>query len=361
MSAAVNLVDVTKRFGSDKAAVDAITMSIEGGEYLSIIGPSGCGKTTALRIVSGFEEPTSGRVMIDGRDCTHVEPHKRNTAMVFQHFALFPHMTVAQNVAFGLEMRHLPDKERKARVGEMLRAVDIADLADRPVTQLSGGQQQRVGLARALVTRPDVLLLDEPLGSLDANLRERMIRVLKRLNRELGVAFMHVTHSQSEAFALSDRIVIMNRGRIEQAGTPAEIARHPNSVFVAQFVGKNNVIRGTISDVSDGIATVETPVGSLKAAFASSSAPAPNGNCHVVCPASKIALLRDDEAGDTVLQGRVLFSIREAAHVEVDVDLGHDLVLRVDAFGAYDEADRYAPGTPVRVGWQASDALILPV
>ena len=262
---AVDLINVTKRFGRDILAVDELTLHIAQGEYISFIGPSGCGKTTTLRMISGFEEPTEGQILIAGRDCTHLEPHERNTAMVFQHFALFPHMSVAQNVEFGLRMRNVSSGERAQRALEMLRAVDIEDLADRAIQQLSGGQQQRVGLARALVTRPDVLLLDEPLGSLDANLRLRMQRELRRLNTDFGVAFVHVTHTQTEAFAVSDRVVIMNMGRIEQIGPPEDVTHRPKNLFVAQFVGKNNILAGEITGVENGVATVTGPAGTFRA------------------------------------------------------------------------------------------------
>jgi spermidine/putrescine transport system ATP-binding protein len=358
MAPAVRLSRLCKSFPGGVTAIDNVALDINPGEYVSIIGPSGCGKTTTLRMVAGFESPTSGRIEIGGRDCTQLEPHRRNTAMVFQHFALFPHMTVRENVVFGLQMRRVPAAEQEKRVGAILEAVDIASLADGPVTQLSGGQQQRVGLARALVTRPDVLLLDEPLGSLDANLRERMVRVLKRLNSEFGIAFMHVTHSQSEAFALSDQVVIMNKGRIEQVGPPASVAEHPASLFVAQFVGKNNVIPGRFVGQEDGVATVETDIGPLRAR-------AQNGDlrrdsaCWVVCPAHHVELLDASPAYDTALEGRLAFSLFETSHVELNVEVGHGRLVRLDRF---EDAGRLAAlpiGSPVRLGWKTGNAFVL--
>lgn len=355
---AVDLINVTKRFGRDVLAVDDLSLRIEQGEYISFIGPSGCGKTTTLRMVSGFEEPTAGQIFIGGRDCTHLEPHERNTAMVFQHFALFPHMTVAQNVEFGLKMRKVPMAERRQRSLDMLRGVDIEDLADRYITQLSGGQQQRVGLARALVTRPDILLLDEPLGSLDANLRLRMQRELRRLNTEMGIAFMHVTHTQTEAFAVSDRVVIMNSGRIEQIGAPEDVTHRPTNLFVAQFVGKNNILPGDIVGVDNGVATVSGPAGTFKASLTNGGAPSEK-SCHVVVRASLTKLLRDGETADNVVEGVIGFDIFETSQIEFNIDLPGGEGLRVDVHEPPPDIAHMKSGDKVRVGWDARDALIV--
>jgi spermidine/putrescine transport system ATP-binding protein len=355
---AVDLINITKRFGRDIVAVDDLTLRIEQGEYISFIGPSGCGKTTTLRLVSGFEEPTAGQVLIAGKDCTHLEPHERNTAMVFQHFALFPHMTVSQNVEFGLRMRKVPAAERQQRALQMLRDVDIEELADRPIAQLSGGQQQRVGLARALVTRPDILLLDEPLGSLDANLRLRMQRELRRLNTELGVAFMHVTHTQAEAFAVSDRVVIMNKGRIEQVGSPEAVTKAPKNLFVAQFVGKNNIFAGEITGTDNGMATVSGPAGTFRARLHDGAEPGTK-ECSVVVRASLTRLLRDGEQEENEVEGQIGFSIFETSQIEFNIDLpsGHDL--RVDEYEPPAEIVGLKTGDTVRVGWRADDALVV--
>ena len=354
---AVDLIGVTKRFGRDILAVDEMTLHIAQGEYISFIGPSGCGKTTTLRMISGFEEPTDGQILIAGRDCTHLEPHERNTAMVFQHFALFPHMSVAQNVEFGLRMRNVSAADRARRSLDMLRAVDIDDLADRPIQQLSGGQQQRVGLARALVTRPDVLLLDEPLGSLDANLRLRMQRELRRLNTDFGVAFVHVTHTQTEAFAVSDRVVIMNQGRIEQIGPPKEVTHRPKNLFVAQFVGKNNILAGEITGVESGIATVTGPAGTFRARIAP-DAPA-RKDCHVVVRASLTNLVTKGETPDNTVEGEVAFTIFETSQIEFNVDLPSGDSLRVDEYEPPATITALKRGNKVRVGWNADDALVV--
>ena len=354
---AVDLINVTKRFGRDILAVDDLSLHIAQGEYISLIGPSGCGKTTTLRMMSGFDEPTDGQILIAGRDCTHLEPHERNTAMVFQHFALFPHMSVAQNVEFGLRMRKVSSEERSRRALEILRAVDIEDLADRPIQQLSGGQQQRVGLARALVTRPDVLLLDEPLGSLDANLRLRMQRELRRLNTDFGVAFVHVTHTQTEAFAVSDRVVIMSQGRIEQIGTPEEVTHRPKNLFVAQFVGKNNILAGEITGVEGGIATVTGPSGTFRARIGEDAPP--GKDCHVVVRASLTNLLTNGETPDNMVEGEVAFTIFETSQVEFNIDLPSGATLRVDEHEPPPAIAALRRGDTVRVGWSATDALVV--
>jgi putative spermidine/putrescine transport system ATP-binding protein len=240
---------LTKRFG-DTVAVDGLNICIRKGEFVSLLGPSGCGKTTTLQMIAGFEEPTSGSVSLDGHDLLQVPPRARGLGIVFQSYALFPHMTVAANVAFGLEMRRLPRGERETRVGEALALVGLEAYAGRLPRQLSGGQQQRVALARALVIRPSLLLLDEPLSNLDAKLREEMRDELRSIQRRSGATTLLVTHDQAEAMALSDRIVVMNRGRVEQIASPQQAYARPATAFVAQFLGRTNLLRGRIC--SDG-------------------------------------------------------------------------------------------------------------
>jgi spermidine/putrescine transport system ATP-binding protein len=242
---ALEMVSVTKRFG-DVVAVDDATFAIVQGEFFSLLGPSGCGKTTTLRIVAGFEEPTAGELFLNGIEATDIPPFNRDTNLVFQNYALFPHMSVFENVAFGPARAKVPKDEAARRVMETLATVRMDHLADRLPRQLSGGQQQRVGLARALVNRPAILLLDEPLGALDFKLRQDMQIELKRIQREVGISFMYVTHDQEEALTMSDRIAVMLEGRIEQIGTPEEIYLRPTSRFVADFIGKANLINCTI-------------------------------------------------------------------------------------------------------------------
>jgi spermidine/putrescine transport system ATP-binding protein len=251
----ITLEHVIKRFGAFVAVQDA-DFAIERGEFFSLLGPSGCGKTTTLRMIAGFEQPTSGRILLEGQDVSRVPPYRRNVNTVFQHYALFPHMTVIDNVAFGPRSRKLPPDETTRRVGELLEVVRLTSFADRKPAQLSGGQQQRVALARALANYPSALLLDEPLGALDLKLRQAMQLELKRIQREVGITFIYVTHDQEEALTMSDRIAVMNEGRVEQIGTPQEIYHSPTSVFVANFIGVANLIPAVVLDASDGAANV---------------------------------------------------------------------------------------------------------
>src|SRR5258705_1427813 len=246
--AAIGLVGVSKRFGTH-AAVDDVTLEIGESEFFSLLGPSGCGKTTTPRMVAGFELPDTGRIVLKGNDVTRVPANRRPVNMVFQQYALFPHMSVYDNVAFGLKVKRVPRAEHSERVQEMLRVVSLEGLDRRRARQLSGGQQQRVALARALVNRPAALLLDEPLGALDVKLRKHMQLELKRIQHDLGTTFVYVTHDQEEALAMSDRIAVMNRGQVEQLGTPREIYDHPRTAFVADFIGSLNALELTIDEL----------------------------------------------------------------------------------------------------------------
>ena len=237
--------EVSKRFGS-VTVVDRISLRIGAGEFFSLLGPSGCGKTTTLRIIAGFVQPDTGEVFIRGQRATHLPPNERDVNIVFQNYALFPHLTVEQNVAFGLEMQKLPRAQIRERVGWALELVRLSGLGARYPHQLSGGQQQRVALARALVTQPSVLLLDEPLGALDLKLRQQMQWELKRLQRELKITFLYVTHDQEEALSISDRLAVMNHGRVLQVGTPQEIYERPATRFVADFIGESNFLEGRV-------------------------------------------------------------------------------------------------------------------
>jgi ABC-type Fe3+/spermidine/putrescine transport system ATPase subunit len=241
-SATIKLDNVTKTFDGRVLAVDGVTLDIAAGEFFSLLGPSGCGKTTSLRMIAGFEHPDSGRVHVGGRDITDLPVHRRDMGMVFQSYALFPHRTVAENVAFGLRMREVPKPEIEWRVAAALAQVALTGFEARKPGQLSGGQQQRVALARALVVEPPVLLCDEPLGALDRKLRQQMQFELKELQKRLGVTLVFVTHDQEEALAMSDRIAVMNKGRVEQVGTPTEIYERPRTRFVADFIGEINIL-----------------------------------------------------------------------------------------------------------------------
>jgi putative spermidine/putrescine transport system ATP-binding protein len=242
-AAAVRLDDVTKRFG-DVVAVDHVSLDIGSGEFFSLLGPSGSGKTTCLRMIAGFEHPTEGRIFLAGRDVSSLAPYDRDVNTVFQDYALFPHMTVAENVGYGLMVRKVPRSERGERVAEALRMVRLDAFGGRRPSQLSGGQRQRVALARSLVLRPTVLLLDEPLGALDLKLRQEMQIELKDIQEEVGLTFVYVTHDQEEALTMSDRLAVFNQGRIEQVGSPAEVYERPATAFVAGFIGVSNVLDG---------------------------------------------------------------------------------------------------------------------
>jgi len=235
---------LSKHYGN-MAAVDDVALTIEKGEFVSLLGPSGCGKTTTLQMIAGLVEPSAGRITLDGRDITNEKPNKRGLGIVFQSYALFPHMTVAENVAFGLEMRRVPRPERQDRVREMLSLVQLSAFADRYPREMSGGQRQRVAIARALVIAPPVLLLDEPLSNLDAKLREEMQFELRRIQRKVGTTTIMVTHDQAEALSISDRVVVMEQGRMTQVDAPYRLYEQPSNAFIASFVGKTNLIAGT--------------------------------------------------------------------------------------------------------------------
>jgi len=267
ISSELELAAVTKRYG-DTLAVDAISHRFANATYACLLGPSGCGKSTTLRMIAGHETPSEGAIVLGGTNVSHLPPAERGTAMMFQSYALFPHISVIDNIAFSLKMKGVALKERHAKAGEMLELVDLSAYADRFPDQLSGGQQQRVALARALITRPQVLLLDEPLSALDPFLRIRMRGELKRLQRELGISFIHVTHGQDEALALADEIVVMNNAVIEQAGPAREVFTSPNTAFVAQFLGGHNVItlpQGKVALRSDAIGLADPGIGQMDA------------------------------------------------------------------------------------------------
>lgn len=269
-AAYLQLQSVEKTFGDD-VAVHPTTLEVHDGEFLSIIGPSGCGKTTTLRMIAGLESPSGGRIFLEGEDITDVPPHRRDFGMVFQKFALFPHMDVAANIAYGLKLRKGGKKENAVRVDEMVERMGLTAFKHRDVTTLSGGQQQRVGIARALITKPRVVLLDEPTGALDAKLQLAMQSQLKHLQRDLGLTFVHVTHNQSEALAIADRVVVMNVGSIEQVGKPQEIFERPGTRHVAEFVGRNNILEGSVD--GDGT-TFSCALGTLPLATPRAPGPA---------------------------------------------------------------------------------------
>ena len=246
----VRIADVDKSFDGERV-VKKLNLDVERGEFLTMLGPSGCGKTTTLRMIAGFEVPTSGQIFLESEDVDDKKPNERNVNTVFQNYALFPHMNVFDNIAFGLVEKKVKKDEIRRRVEEMIRLVQLDGMEKRMPSQMSGGQKQRVAIARALVNRPKVLLLDEPLGALDLKLRKQMQGELKALQRQLGITFIYVTHDQEEALTMSDRIAVMNRGRLEQVGTPEEVYNHPETKFVADFIGESNIIEGYVEDMTE--------------------------------------------------------------------------------------------------------------
>jgi spermidine/putrescine transport system ATP-binding protein len=247
----IELLELTKRF-ADVTAVDRLDLDIPGGEFFSLLGPSGCGKTTTLRLIAGFEQPSEGRILLDGTDVAYTPPHRRNVNTVFQNYALFPHLNVFDNVAFGLRRAKRPKDEVRTRVARALELVQLTGFEKRKSSQLSGGQQQRVALARALILNPAVLLLDEPLGALDAKLRKALQIELKALQQEVGITFLYVTHDQEEALTMSDRLAVMNEGQVEQVGAPQDVYEDPETLFVADFLGVSNLMDATAKGASDG-------------------------------------------------------------------------------------------------------------
>ena len=347
-----------KAFGA-VVAVDDVSLDAAPGEFLSLLGPSGCGKSTLLRMVAGLVEPDGGQVVLAGEDITRVAVHRRNLGLVFQSYALFPHMTVFENVAFGLRRRGVPPAELGPRVERMLELVRLGPLGARHPRELSGGQQQRVALARALVTEPRVLLLDEPLSNLDALLRDEMRVELKRLQERLGTTMIFVTHDQAEALILSDRVVVMEAGRVEQVGRPEEVYRRPATAFVARFLGRANFLAGTVSEIGAAVVVVALDGGGLSVVAAARPGLAPGQPVHVVIRQEVIRLEPPDAAAKRPNQfaATVVFHAfaGQAHHYVVQLADGREL--EIAAPGA---APPLARGARTRVEWSPDDVILLP-
>ncbi len=320
--------DLTKRFGS-LVVVDRANFDIGEGELFTLLGPSGCGKTTLLRLVAGFNAVDEGEIFFDGRKVNDVPPHVRGIGMVFQNYALWPHMTVKENVSYGLKLRDTPSAEIASRVQAVLEKVRLGGLGERYPGQLSGGQQQRVALARALVLNPKILLLDEPLSNLDAKVRVQVRAEIRKLQKELGITTIYVTHDQEEALTLSDRIAVFNQGRVFQVGTPRELYQRPTSRFVADFIGVNNLVDGTVRsiDAAGQRADVETPVGTLKAV---ATGDVRAGEKCVVCVRPENVDLEGVTEGENAVRGRIAFSAYLGNTLRYDVDLGSGVVFKAD-------------------------------
>jgi spermidine/putrescine transport system ATP-binding protein len=349
----VELEGVTKRFG-DFPAVRELDLTVSRGEFFTLLGPSGCGKTTTLRMVAGFEEPTEGRVLIGGVDVEGVPPFKRPTNTVFQSYALFPHLSVEDNVAFGLRRKRVAKAQVRRRVREELERVGLAAEARRKPRQLSGGQQQRVALARALINQPEVLLLDEPLGALDLKLRKGLQVELKRIQREVGITFVYVTHDQEEALTMSDRIAVMNRGVVEQLGPPEEIYDRPRTEFVAGFIGVSNLMPGSVASVHGR--EVDVRLDSGPTVRAAADGVGAGDRCHIVVRPEKlqIALVEEPGAGDRPsVEGVVESAVYLGTATQMVVKLPADVPLTVLVPNA-DEAERQrlpGAGARVRLSW----------
>ncbi len=355
MADAITLEGVSKKFG-DFVAVDDIDLSIPRGEFFSLLGPSGCGKTTTLRMLAGFEVPTEGRILLEGEPVENVPPYERNVNMVFQSYALFGHLDVAGNVAFGLKRRKRPKDEIETRVAEALELVGLSDRAsDRP-NKLSGGQRQRVALARALVNRPAVLLLDEPLGALDLKLRRQMQVELKQIQREVGITFVYVTHDQEEALSMSDRIAVMSGGRIAQIGPPEDIYEHPTEEFVAGFIGISNLLEGVVATGG----TIRIGTGEHL------PAPIPD-DCgqgqavQISIRPEKIAIDEEIEDGMVSLEGIVEGRVYLGVSTQITVGLGNGarLVALEQATYRASADDRWEAGMKVRMGWHPENSIVL--
>jgi spermidine/putrescine transport system ATP-binding protein len=302
MSGEVQIIDLVKRFG-DAAAVDGINLEMPSGEFFSMLGPSGCGKTTTLRMIAGFEQPTEGRILLDGVDMQFTPPHKRNVNTVFQNYALFPHLNVQDNVAFGLKRQRVNKNEIKTRVAEALELVQLTGFEKRKPGQMSGGQQQRVALARALVLKPSVLLLDEPLGALDAKLRKQLQVELKALQQQVGITFVYVTHDQEEALTMSDRIAVMSNGKVEQVAPPREVYEEPSTTFVADFLGVSNLMEADAKGKqSDG--TCRLTVGEFEM-HASHGTTDVIGPTRVVIRPERVTLEARDTSGANRIPGMI--------------------------------------------------------
>lgn len=357
---AITIENLSKIFpassgGKPSAAVDGISLNIEPGELFFLLGPSGCGKTTLLRMIAGFIEPSGGRILFtragETRDVTHAPANARETGMVFQSYALWPHMSVFENVGFGLDIRKVKGEERRRRIMEALGSVQMADYAQRKPNQLSGGQQQRIALARAMVIRPSVLLLDEPLSNLDAKLRIELRSEIRRLCKAAGMTTVYVTHDQKEALSMADRIAILRSGRIVQVGTPAGLYRQPGDAFVCEFLGETNFFSGTVRAVADETTHIETPAGVLRAASATSSV------------GSTVRLSIRPEAlsaapGENTLSGRLVETtyLGESVQLVVEVAPG----LRVRSAVSNPGPDLPAAGSAIRLSVSPADIVVLP-
>ncbi|NLK64596.1 MAG: ABC transporter ATP-binding protein [Tissierellia bacterium] len=351
MSAIVSLINVEKSFGKNKV-VKSMNIEVKEGEFLTLLGPSGCGKTTTLRMIAGFEDATSGIIKVQGVRVEDKEPFERDVNTVFQNYALFPHMTVFDNIAYGLKIKKRPKDEIKKRVNEMLDLVQLKGYENRKPDALSGGQKQRVAIARALINNPKVLLLDEPLGALDLKLRKQMQVELKRLQKKLGITFVYVTHDQEEALTMSDRIAVMNEGVIEQLGTPREIYDRPLTKFVAGFIGESNIFDGKVISVNDGIIYVETSAGTMKVKGNGFEA---GEDIHVSIRPEHIKVSADSVEGFN-LRGKIKDNIYMGTFVKTSVDLKDKTEIK---YSRIEKEEEFTEGNFVNIYWNPERAVAI--
>jgi spermidine/putrescine transport system ATP-binding protein len=356
---AIQLVGVAKQFTSGEEnvqAVERVDLSIGRGEFFSLLGPSGCGKTTTLRMIAGFEMPTAGQILLEGEDVVSVPPNRRDVNMVFQSYALFPHMTVFDNIAFGLRRKKVDKSQVRARVDEMLELVELTGREKRRPRELSGGQQQRVALARALVNHPRALLLDEPLGALDLKLRQSMQIELKRIQREVGITFVYVTHDQGEALTMSDRIAVMNLGRVEQLGTPREVYEQPRTKFVAGFIGTSNIIAGRLSRRVDGDGVIE--LGPQERIVVPTRGLTGEDAVVTVRP-EKIRLASTHGDADCRVAGKVMDVVYQGTSTSYTVAITTGDLVVVHHQNAADSGDIAAPGDQVWLSWAKDHSYLI--
>ncbi len=354
----LTLQGITRNFG-DVTAVDDVSLEIERGELFFLLGPSGCGKTTVLRLIAGFYAPDAGRILFDDQDVTRTPPHRRNTGMVFQNYALWPHMTVRENVSYGLDLRKVPSSEQRHRVSDALGMVRMGDYEERSPNQLSGGQQQRVALARALVIQPDVVLLDEPLSNLDARLRLEMRDEIRRIHDETGMTMIYVTHDQKEALSMADRMAVMNMGEIAQAGDPRSIYTRPASAFVADFIGETNFLAGKLVRAEKPL-IVETAVGVIRSTAESPEDLSPGDA--VVCSIrpETIRISESDSTGredENVLFGEVQQTMYLGEHEQYSVLLDDGTPIKL--VDHQPDRRRTSPGEPIRLICDAAQVVVL--
>jgi spermidine/putrescine transport system ATP-binding protein len=361
--AAIELAGIAKRFHSrhgDVTAVERVDLTIGAGEFFSLLGPSGCGKTTTLRMIGGFEEPTRGRILLYGKDVVGVPPNRRDVNLVFQSYALFPHMSVFDNVAFGLRRKSVARNDVSRRVREMLELVQLDAKADRRPRELSGGQQQRVALARALVNHPRALLLDEPLGALDLKLRQAMQVELKRIQREVGITFVYVTHDQGEALTMSDRLVVMNGGRIEQLGDPREVYERPRTRFVAGFIGTSNILSGRVSSLDGRTAVLDLgPDERIVVPDAADFGAVSGEEIELTVRPEKIVITEAPRPGWCVLRGRLQEIIYLGTSTSYTVMTAAGAELSVFQQNSSDASDVASRGADVWLCWRQEHSLPL--